>query len=145
MSGFASTFILSCDKDTSTPLIQVEKPNLPVTQRSCPTDYCEFTIKTDNDAYFDLCGELPAGNSCSFSGCNVGDFGVDGLFFPSGVPVTLCVKENGTISIRNYSTAPTIGIEVNFSGTPIITTITAGSIKSFNTNSDCTETDDGCM
>jgi hypothetical protein len=147
MSGFASTFMLSCGKEVNEPLAGKNKSNLPVTERGpCGSNFCDFTITTDANATLEICGNLEFSvGTCNF-GCNPSTDVSITVNSVANTPFSICVLSNeGTVSIRISPTAPAVGITVQFGGsTPIITTIPAGGSVQFNTDATCTLTDAGC-
>lgn len=109
--------------------------------------YCDFTIVAVTASTVELCGDFTSSTSgCNF-GCNtLNDDRTDTVILSPSDEVVFCVNMDGSICLRNPSTATTDAVlRVYFEGTstPVNVTIPPGEVRCFHTNSSCA-TINGC-
>ncbi len=142
LTFFTSLMFNACRPDTEEIAASKSKGEWSATARSsCSSGYCEFTIVAGNNCTVEVCGDITSSASgCNF-GCNtLGDDRTDTFILFLSDDVSLCVDIDGSICLRNPSTASTNAIlQVYFEGTstPVNVTIPPGEVRCFHTNSSC--------
>ena len=142
LTFFTSLMFNACRPDTEEIAAGKSKGEWSATARSsCSSGYCEFTIVAVNNCTVEVCGDITSSTSgCNF-GCNtLGDDRTDTCILSSTDQVNLCVDVDGSICLRNPSSATTSAmLQVYFEGTstPVNVTIPPGEVRCFHTNSSC--------
>jgi hypothetical protein len=114
----------------------------------CDLGECAFTIEALNNCTVEACGDInPSISGCNF-GCNTltnDRYNVTVMALLD--QVVYCVPMNGSICLRNSSTATSDAqMNVYFEGTttPVYVEIPPGEMRCFHTNSSCA-TIGGCF
>lgn len=149
IAAFAATYTLSCTQEAE-PQQQQPTTDVPVTERTCSSGYCELSITATSNATVELCGDIditPTTGSCDL-GCNPSTDEDYVANLTTGIPFSICVLSSGSVCIRNPSSASqSVTLDVKFSGTsiPLNVTLSPGQVRCFHTNSNCSETNTGCQ
>lgn len=148
LAANAAVYFPSCQRDADQPQV---KPlsDKPVTERACLDDTgCSFVITPATNGTVELCGDiLNSTGSCS-NGCNtLGQDKSITVSLTANTPYTFCVRKDGSVCVRNPSTATqAIDVAVQVAGTtPINVTIPVGESHCFHPDAQCSVTNDGCQ
>lgn len=123
-------------------------PNLSATDRGpCPggASQCEFYFTSDQDATIQICGDIaPTNGTCNY-GCPNQTNASYTIQVTANQTYKVCVAIGTSVCILNTTTAYPIDVTVSFefSGTMMVN-IPISGVACFNSNSNCTDIDDGC-
>ncbi|MEQ1744835.1 MAG: hypothetical protein ABMA02_05385 [Saprospiraceae bacterium] len=139
----------ACQQEAVEQVAPKVKTDLKANDRSCASGYCEFTVQAAANVTLEFCGDITSSvDDCDF-GCNsLGDDRYSLSMFDQFNPVTYCVATNGSICIRNPSTATSNAVlQVKFGSSTLSTNVTLppGVVRCFYSDSNCGTTNQGCI
>ncbi|MCW5921087.1 MAG: hypothetical protein KIS77_02000 [Saprospiraceae bacterium] len=117
----AGLYLPSCQRDADA-LAPAPKPlsDTPVTERACLNDTgCSFVMTAATSGTVELCGDIINNTGSCSNGCNTNgnDFFLS-VSLTANTPYTFCVLKDGSVCIRNPSTAlQAIDVAVQVAGT----------------------------
>ncbi|MBV6443531.1 MAG: hypothetical protein EPGJADBJ_05302 [Saprospiraceae bacterium] len=146
--GLAGIYFLSCQRDAEQPQV---KPlsDKPVGERACLDDGgCSFVITAATNCTVELCGDILNYTGTCSNGCNTkGNDHFLSVALTANTPYTFCVYDDGSVCVRNPSTATQdIDVAVQVAGTTAINvTIPVGQSQCFHSDDQCSATFSGCF
>ncbi|MBX2892440.1 MAG: hypothetical protein KF734_16050 [Saprospiraceae bacterium] len=148
LAANVAVYFPSCQRDTDQSQV---KPlsDVPVTERACTDDTgCSFVVTATTNGTIELCGDIINYTGTCSNGCNTkGNDYFLSISLTANTPYTFCVLKDGSVCIRNPSTAlQAIDVAVQVAGTTAINvTIPVGQSQCFHSNPQCSATISGCF